>query len=65
MGMTTSERERLLCYAAGIMGSRLSNPTNVWPPKSLIKSSIKAAQEMIETVYDDEKLAEIFSNETK
>lgn len=62
MEMTTSQRERLLCCSAGIMQARLSNPTNVWPPKSLIKSSIKAAQELIETIYDDSLLEEVFKS---
>lgn len=53
-----SEKERLLCYAAGILQAQLSNSTNTSTPRALIKSSIRTAQELIETVYDDKKLAE-------
>ncbi len=54
-----SERERLLCYAAGIMGSTLSNPGNIYEPAALIPRSIRAAKMLIDTIYDDAKLKEI------
>lgn len=55
----SNEKERLLCYAAGILGSTLANPGNVYPPSALIKQSIRAASELIETIYDDKKVQEI------
>lgn len=54
-----SEKERLICYAAGIMGSILANPGNIYNPSGLIPKCIRAAQLLIDTVYDDVKLAEI------
>jgi hypothetical protein len=53
-----SEKERLLCYAAGIMQATLSNPNNVYTPEGLIGYSVKAAQRLIDTIYDEEKLKE-------
>ena len=60
--MTTNERERLLCYAAGLIGSYMAGPQNTlglvvepW----MIKRAIRAANEMITIIYDDVKLAEI------
>lgn len=54
-----SEKERLLCYASGIMGSILANPGNIYNPVGLIPRSIRAAQKLIDTIYNDELLAEI------
>ena len=56
-------KERLLCYAGGILGSLLSNPNNSHTPASLIAGSIRTAQRLIDTVYDDEKLKEILKGE--
>ena len=56
-----SEKERLICYAAGIMGSILANPGNIYNPTGLLGRSIRAAQLLIDTVYDDEKLKEILN----
>jgi len=53
-----SERERILCYAAGIMQATLSNPNNVYTPEGLVGYAIKAASKLIETIYDDDKLEE-------
>lgn len=53
-----SERERILCYAAGIMQATLSNPNNHFTAEGLVKYSIKAASKLIETIYDDQKLEE-------
>lgn len=57
-----SEKERLICYAAGIMGSILANPGNIYNPEGLLNRSIKAAQLLIDIVYDDEKLAKILES---
>lgn len=54
-----SEKERLLCYSSGIMGSILANPANVYTPQGLIPRCIRAAQKLIDTVYDDKELEEI------
>lgn len=54
-----SEKERLICYAQGIMGSILANPGNIYTPKGLMPRCIRAANELIQTVYNDELLAEI------
>jgi hypothetical protein len=54
-----SERERLLCYAAGIMGSILANPGNIYSAEGLTARCIRAANQLIETIYDDGKLEEI------
>jgi hypothetical protein len=59
----TNEKERLLCYAAGILGSTLANPGNIYPPENLIKQSIRAAQKLIDVIYDDAKLSEILKND--
>jgi hypothetical protein len=55
----SNEKERLLCYASGIMGSILANPGNIYTPKGLVPRCIRAAQNLIDTIYDDDKLAEI------
>jgi hypothetical protein len=54
-----SEKERLICYSAGIMAAIIANPGNVYTPQGLVPRCIRAAQKLIDTVYDDEKLAEI------
>lgn len=56
--MIDAEKERLICYAHGIMCATLSNPGNVYTPEGLISYSLKAATKLIETVYDDQKLSE-------
>jgi hypothetical protein len=58
-----SEKERLLCYAAGIMGAMLAHPGNTYHPEGLMPMSIKAAQKLIDTVYDDVKLKEILESQ--
>lgn len=62
--MNVNDRERLLCYAAGILGSTLANPNHTsgvtdW----LIKRSIRQASELIDSIFDDGKLTEILRNE--
>lgn len=59
----SSDKERLLCYSAGILGSTLSNPGNVYTPEQLIKQSIRAAQKLIDVINDDMKLVEILKND--
>lgn len=54
-----SKKERLLCYASGIMGSILANPGNIYTPKGLAPRCIRAAQMLIDTIYNDELLTEI------
>ena len=55
-----SDRERLIAYSAGIIGSTLSNPNhNQGVTDWLIERSIRQANKLIQTCYDDEKLAEI------
>lgn len=57
-----SNKERLLCYAAGIIGSTLSNPNHTGGVQDwLIERSIRQANLLIETIYDDAKLKEILS----
>lgn len=57
-----SAKERLLAYSAGILGSTLSNPNNTYAAKNLIGYSIRTAKELIETIYDDQKLKEIIDH---
>lgn len=65
--MTNSEKERLLCYAAGILGSTLANPNHTsgvtdW----LVNRSIGQANHLIDCIFDDVKLKEILNEyETK
>lgn len=59
-----AKKERLLAYASGIMGSRLSNPNHTagvtdW----LIKDSIKKAHKLIELIYSDEALEKILNED--
>lgn len=63
--MTQSEKERLLCYAVGILGSKLANPyyTGDLCPDWLMRRSIKAANKLISTIMDDEKLQEVLEND--
>lgn len=56
-----SEKERLLCYAAGILGAKLSNPGNIYNVEGLIPSCIYEANMLINSIYDDVKLNEILS----
>jgi hypothetical protein len=57
-----NEKERLLCYSAGIIGSTLANPNhNVGLPDWLIKRSIQQAAKLIDTIMDDSKLNAILS----
>jgi hypothetical protein len=67
--MTLSEKERLLCYTAGIIGSTIANPqygqlkggleVSDW----LIARSIKTASKLIDTIMDDEKLKEVLNED--
>lgn len=56
-----SEKERLICYSAGILQAKLSNSitTQFSSPETLMRSSIKLAQLLIDTIYDDDKLNEV------
>jgi hypothetical protein len=60
--MNYNEKERLLCYASGILGSTLANPNNTYTPDQLMGSSIRAAYKMINTIMDDDKLKEVLKN---
>lgn len=58
-----SEKERLLCYSAGILGSYLANPTAPLDvPEWLMKRCIKKANQLITMIYDDDKLQEILND---
>jgi hypothetical protein len=60
--MTTSDKERLLCYAAGILGSTIANPLHdSGVPDWLLRRSIQQASKLIEYVFDDTKLSEILN----
>lgn len=60
--MTTNDKERLLCYAAGILGSTIANPNHhVGVPDWLIKRSIRQAAMLIDCVFDDVKLEGILN----
>lgn len=47
----SNEKERLLCYASGILCALLANPNNTYTSKNLIPSSIDAAEELVKQVY--------------
>jgi len=62
--MNINEKERLLCYAAGIMGSTLANPNHHdgvtdW----LIRRSIRKAHKLISVVMDETKLNEVLNED--
>lgn len=58
--MTLNEKERLLCYAAGIIGSKLANPNYTGGVEDwLIRRSIRDANKLIQTIMDEEKLTEV------
>lgn len=59
--MINSEKERLLCYSAGILGSTLANPNNTYTAEQLMKQSIRAAHKMIELIYNDNELNEVLN----
>lgn len=62
--MTNNEKERLLCYAAGIVGSTISNPNHhSGVPDWLIERSIRQAHKLINSVFDDDELKRILENE--
>lgn len=65
--MTQSEKERLLCYTAGILGSTIANPNygRTEVPEWLIHRSIKAAYKLIYTIMDESKLQEVLKNENQ
>ena len=50
-----NERERLLCYAAGILAAQISNPGNVYSVEGLIPGCLKDAQKLIDAVYGVKK----------
>lgn len=53
-------KERLLCYAAGLLGARLSNPNHTGMVTEWnIKFAIIDATRLINSIYDNEKLKEI------
>jgi len=61
-----SEKERLLCYSCGIIGSTLSNPNhNVGVTDWLIERSIRQANKLINTIMDDDKLDAILNKPEK
>lgn len=62
---TDSEKERLLAYAAGILGSTVANPNHhVGVPDWLIRRSIRQAALLIDCVFDDVKLKGILNEIT-
>lgn len=60
--MNINEKERLLCYSAAILGSRLSNPNHNYSVDGLINSSIRAANKLIHTIMDDAALDEVLKH---
>lgn len=56
MSGMNSEKERLLCYSAGIIGSTLSNPSCGYVtgkiPDWMINNAIESAQRLIKTISD-------------
>lgn len=56
---STADKERLLCYAAAILSSKLSNPNNTYTADGLAPICIKQAAHLIESIFDDSKLQEI------
>lgn len=57
----SNEKERLLCYTAGILQAKLANPGNIYTVEGLIPGCIYEANMLINTIYDDDKLKEILS----
>lgn len=57
-----SDRERLIAYASGFIGSTLANPGNVYTAEQLMKPAIRAAHKLITTVYDDVALEAILKD---
>lgn len=57
--VTTADKERLLCYSAALLSSKLSNPNNVYTAEGLMHSCIKEAAQLIDNIFDDSKLTEI------
>lgn len=49
----SSEAERVLCYAAGILQAKISNPGNIYSVEGLIPGCIKEAKLLIERVYKE------------
>lgn len=63
--MTTNEKERLLCYSAGIMGSILANPLHdSGLPDWLMKRCIRDANKFIGIIFDDAKLNEVLNEKS-
>lgn len=63
--MSINEKERLLCYSAGILGSMLSarNENESTVHNWMVNRSIRAANKLINTIFDEEKLKEILQHE--
>ncbi len=59
----SSEKERLLCYSAGILGSMLSarNENESTVHDWMVRRSIKAANKLISLIGDDVRLQEILN----
>lgn len=55
------DKELLLEVAVKILQAKLSNPitTQFSAPETLMRSSVKLAQTLIDTIFDDEKLNEV------
>ena len=58
----SNEKERLLCYAAGLLQAKLSNPNNTYSVEGLIPSCIREAKQLIEAVYEDGEVQNERSN---
>lgn len=56
---TTASKERLLCYAAAILSSKLSNPNNTYTAEGLTPICIRQAANLIDSIFDEAKLKEI------
>lgn len=50
-----NERERLLCYAAGLLQAKLGHPGNAYSAEGLIPGCIREAQLLIDAVYEVKK----------
>jgi hypothetical protein len=58
--MNINQKERLLCYAAGILNSKLANPNYQGGVENwLIQRCIRDANRLIDTIMDDEKLLKV------
>ena len=62
MTLNYNDKERLLCYASGILGSTLANPNNTYTATQLMGPAIRDAYRMISTIMDDDKLKKVLEN---